>query len=328
MKSMKSYFLGCAIILFFTSCSPDSSEKNTVFVSILPQKYFVEMIAGDLLAVEVMVKPGLSPETYEPLPEQMIALSKANLYFAIGVQFEKVWLKKILSNSPNIKIIRTQQNIELIPHADRDDIFEIIRAEEIDKDKDYDKDNDSVNNLTLNLTLNPNLNYTLNHDTHHHGLLDAHIWLSPELVKIQLRNICDALIQFYPEKKEYFNMNLDSSITRISELQKDIRNNLGNLTQREFIVFHPSWGYFAREFNLTQIPLEVEGKDPSPAQLVAVIKFAKARGIKTIFMQKQFSSKSVETLAAEINGIVVQIDPLAYNYFDNLIYTSKVLGGN
>ncbi|MBW1797705.1 MAG: zinc ABC transporter substrate-binding protein, partial [Deltaproteobacteria bacterium] len=63
-----------------------------VFVSIVPQKYFVEKIGGDLVKVSIMVKPGASPAIYEPKPGQMVALSRAKVYYAIGVPFEKAWL--------------------------------------------------------------------------------------------------------------------------------------------------------------------------------------------------------------------------------------------
>jgi len=104
-------------ILIFASmiqiANTDSPDKIKVFVSILPQKYFVERIGGDLVDVLVMVEPGKSPATYDPTPKKMSKLSKTNLYFSIGVAFENIWLDKIHSANPQMKIIDTRKGIKL-----------------------------------------------------------------------------------------------------------------------------------------------------------------------------------------------------------------------
>ena len=92
-----------------------ATEPVQVFVSIVPQKYFVEKIGGDLIDVSVMVLPGNSPAIYEPKPNQMVALSKSKIYFAIGVPFEKAWLKKIVSTNPKMRIVHTEKGIDKRP---------------------------------------------------------------------------------------------------------------------------------------------------------------------------------------------------------------------
>jgi len=94
-----------------------AADPTKVFVSILPQKYFVEQIGKDLVDVRVMVKPGTSPVTYEPKPKQLADVSKAMIYFSIGVPFEKVWLKKIAAANPQMKVVHTDHGIEKIPMA-------------------------------------------------------------------------------------------------------------------------------------------------------------------------------------------------------------------
>ncbi|MCD4716334.1 MAG: zinc ABC transporter substrate-binding protein, partial [Desulfobacterales bacterium] len=86
-----------------------------VFVSIVPQKYFVEKIGGELVKVSIMVKPGASPATYEPKPGQMVALSMSRIYYAIGVPFEKAWLKKIVAANPGLLVVHTESGIEKTP---------------------------------------------------------------------------------------------------------------------------------------------------------------------------------------------------------------------
>jgi len=104
-----------AFFFFIGSHSVCAAEKLPVSVSILPQKYFVQKIGGDLVEVSVLVEPGASPETYEPKPKQMVTLAKAKIYFAIGVPFEKKWLPKIVSLNPNMLLVRTDTGIAKIP---------------------------------------------------------------------------------------------------------------------------------------------------------------------------------------------------------------------
>ena len=85
------------------------------FASILPQKYFVERVGGGRIAVSVMVGPGQSPETYEPTPKQMTALSRARLYFSIGAAFEDTWMKRILAANPALRLVPMQRGIALLP---------------------------------------------------------------------------------------------------------------------------------------------------------------------------------------------------------------------
>ena len=97
-------------------------ERVKAFVSIVPQKYFVEKIGGELVDVSVMVLPGNSPATYEPKPKQMVSLSGTKIYYAIGVPFERVWLKKITAINPKMLLVHTETGIEKTPmNADKRD---------------------------------------------------------------------------------------------------------------------------------------------------------------------------------------------------------------
>lgn len=91
------------------------AETIPVFVSILPQKYFVERIAGDRAEVFVMVGPGDSPATYEPRPRQVAALSRARVYFEIGVPFEAVWAPRLAAAHPDLLFVDTAAKIARRP---------------------------------------------------------------------------------------------------------------------------------------------------------------------------------------------------------------------
>lgn len=157
-------------------------------------------------------------------------------------------------------------------------------------------------------------------DHHHHSGkgIDPHIWLSPKAVKIQAQNILNALVEMDPDKKLFFQKNYDLFIKKINELDYKIDESLKNIAQRKFVVFHPTWTYFARDYNLEQIPIEIEGKSPSPNDIKTVIDTAKREKIKIIFIQKQFDTDSAEVIADEINGKVIALDPLAENWLENM----------
>ncbi|MCK5723282.1 MAG: zinc ABC transporter substrate-binding protein, partial [Gammaproteobacteria bacterium] len=95
----------------------------------------------------------------------------------------------------------------------------------------------------------------------------------------------------------------------------------------QFMVFHPSWGYFADTYGLKQVAVEIEGKNPKPSQLKELIEHAKEQGIKIIFVQPQFSSKSAKLVAREIGGRVAVADPLAQDWSANLRAVAREFKG-
>lgn len=293
------YLLGFSVLTGCTSIGNNQTEtqvsENTkktidVTVSILPQEYFVKKIGGDRLNVNVMVGSGATEENYEPKPQQLKALSEAEAYISIGIPFEKIWLKKIEDINPNMLIIDSAKNIDKIK----------IVAHNHDHNNNEEKDKSN----------------------HSKEELDPHIWLSPKLVKIQAENIYQGLISVDPNNKTEYKKNLDQFLKEIDQLNEQIAKNLSKITNRKFIVFHPSWGYFAQDYKLKQIPVEINGVEPSAAQLGELIKTAKQENIKVIFAQPQFSTKTAETIAKEINGEVLLIDHLAVNWSSNLLQIS------
>ncbi len=278
MKRLILVFLIIPLI-FIYQCKKNETQK-IITVSILPQKYFTERIVGDNFHINVMVGPGHEPHDYEPLPKQMIGLANSKLYLSIGVPFEDQLLNKIQNINPDIKIIKTQEGI----------------------------------------TLKPLSNYN-DHDQHENDsqeIKDPHIWLSPKLVKMQAENIYNAVLSIDPGNKKFYEKNLNKFLIDLEKISQEINDTFSKINKKEFMVFHPAWGYFADEFGLRQIPIELEGKEPAPKQLLRVINLAKEKKIKVIFVQKQFSVNSARALAGEINAVVVTIDPLSEDYLNNL----------
>ena len=164
------------------------------------------------------------------------------------------------------------------------------------------------------------------HDEHDHaGIPDPHIWLDPILVKTQASTIAKALIEAFPENRALYETNLDNFHTRLDTLDATFKGLFANLNSRKFMIFHPTFGYFARRYNLEQIPIEIEGKDPKPAQLAQLINSAKEAKIRFVFVAPQFSTKSAKIVANEIGGEVATLDGLAYNWEEELHKNANIL---
>ncbi|MGA9535955.1 MAG: zinc ABC transporter substrate-binding protein [Desulfobacterales bacterium] len=270
--------LACSFI-FGLAPEARSNDKLSVFVSIVPQRYFVRQIGKELVDVHAMVPPGADPHTYEPKPRQMVSLATAKLYFAIGIEFEAARLKKILSTNPQIKVVHTDEGIQKI---------------------------------------------SMTEGTHHSGDqhdrngLDPHIWLSPPLVMMQARTILNALQEVDPVNRSKYEANYKAFMAELVDLDADLKKIFAGRQGLRFMVFHPSWGYFARSYGLVQVPVEIEGKSPKLAQIMELIEHARENNIKIIFVQPQFSSKSAELIAREIGGEVAMVDALAENWSENL----------
>jgi len=276
------------IFLLLTSAYALCAQQ--VAVSILPQKYFVEQIAGGLVHVTVMVPSGANPAIYEPRPSQMQELSRAQAYFAIGVPFERTWLKRFKASNPKMMVVDTVKDIRLYPI--------------------------SINARRAGMASQE--------------IPDPHVWLAPALVLLQVRNILNTLVSLYPEHATVFRnryrdfssrlIGLDLSLMEILETGQKRKGR-----SRAFMVFHPSWGYFARAYGLEQVPIEQEGKEPRPSQLLGLIKRVKKLGIKVILVQPQFSQKAARIISEAIGARIVKADPLAYRWDENLLEVAKTL---
>lgn len=257
-----------------------------VVVSIVPQETFVQKIGGEKVHVTTMVQPGSNPHSYEPKPSQMRQLSKADVYFPIGIEFEKAWLKKFAQHNKKMEFIDITKGVEYL---------------EMQKHHHH-------------------------HDTHHHEekshnkKYDPHIWTSPANVKILASNIYSALVKEDSDNKSYYKKNYESFLQEIEATDLKIKDIFKDLPKHsKFMVFHPSWGYFAKNYGLVQFPVEVEGKKPKPKTLTKIIKEAKKEKVRVIFAQKELSGDSARTIANELGIKVVKVSPLSKQWSANLI---------
>jgi zinc transport system substrate-binding protein len=285
-------FVLIAQTAFTLSCGAteeiDRSAQLTVAVSIDPQVYFAERIGGDLVTVFAVVPPGFSPATYEPSAGDLRRLSETDVYFTTGVPFEASWLPRLSGSIPDLNIVATHSGIELRP----------------------------MNRTSSSGVL----------DEHPaHTFPDPHVWLSPELVLLQAAVIAATLSELDPDNEESYAAGLDSLNKDIVQLQMEVHEILDPVAGSSFIVFHPSWGYFADEFDLVQIPIEVDGHEPSPSHLAAVIDRIAAGNIRFIFTSPQFSSASAKTIAEQTGAMIIEIDPLSPDWLENMIHVAARL---
>ncbi len=157
----------------------------------------------------------------------------------------------------------------------------------------------------------------------HEGGYDPHIWTSLRNGKIMVQNIYEGLIAVDPNNKEYYLANRDDYLEKLDEADNYIKNEFKDMNNRSFMIFHPSWGYFAKDYDLNQIAIEIEGKEPTLQSLANTIEEAKEENIKVIFVSPGFSSKAAEIITKEIGGKTQVIDPLAENYIENLKITAN-----
>lgn len=268
-------------VIVTTSCRQEEgvSPNVRVVVTVLPQTEFVESVGGERVHITVMVPPGANLHAYEPTPSQMTRLTKAEMYVKVGSGVE----------------------------------FELTW---MDKLANLNKDMlivDSSRGIQL-----PETAVGQEGEESGHSAMDPHIWMSPLNVKIMVQNIYEGLVQVDPENKAYYEQNRNAYIKKLTELDRDIRSSLAGITNRTFMVYHPAFGYFAREYNLTMLPIEVEGKEPTAAGLIRLIEQAREHKIKVIFTSPQFNPESAEVIADALDGRIVFIDPLARDYTANM----------
>jgi zinc transport system substrate-binding protein len=286
--SVRRLLFTLAILIFSSACT-QAGERLQVAVSIIPQKILVERIGGPHVQALLMVQPGHNPATYEPGPRQMADLARADLYYRIGVPFERVWMARILDNYPGLAVLDARDGIELRQMEDA--------AHE---------------------------GHGHGHD-HHAAEPDPHIWLSPPLIRVMALRLRDRLIALDPSHRDGYMHNhalLDAALVR---LDGDIRSVLSVLSVRRFMVYHPSWGYFADSYGLQQLAIESGGREPGAQSLARLLDMAREQGVGSIFVQKQFSQVQARALADAVNARVVVIDPLASDYPENLLDVARAM---
>ena len=292
MRRVRTLLLAAALALAACRPSAPAAPADTgrlrVAVSVPPQAYFVERIAGRRAEIEVMIPPGYSHVDYPLTPRQIVALSRARLYVAVGhpaFEFERARIQPLLAELPGLEMVDMSRGMRLIEGEGEGS----------------------------------------EHGGHGHAGGDPHVWVAPDTVAVAARNIAAALERIDPVHAAEYRANLESFEAEIASLDRSIRAQLARDRGEAFMVFHPTWGYFAHEYGLRQVAIEAEGKEPSAARLIQLIDEARREGVKVVFVQAGFPRKSAQVIAEAIGGRVVTADPQERDWLGNLRRVAREL---
>ncbi|HJL18239.1 MAG TPA: zinc ABC transporter substrate-binding protein [Sandaracinaceae bacterium LLY-WYZ-13_1] len=252
---------------------PEHDPRPVIVVSVLPQAWFVERLAGDAGRIVVMVPPGASPATHEPTINQVRAVARAALYVKVGhpaFPFERAWLDRLMAETEGIRRVSCLGDTSVHPG-------------------------------------------------------DPHLWTSPRHMRRVVPDLAAALAEVLPEHDAAIERSARRLEDALVALDRDLARTLSDLPRRRFYVFHPSWGYLARDYGLEQVPIELGAKEPDAYSLRGVLERARRDGARTVFAQPQFSRRAADLVADAIDGRVVALDPLARDWDDNLRRVARAL---
>ena len=306
VRSMLSCLAAAGIVLICLSAgcvqqqasdgiTGNATPDLTIAVTILPQKQFVERIAGDHAKVIVLIPPGASPHTYEPTAGQLAEISSADVYLKVGsgIEFERAWMEKIAGVNPAMAVVDSSRGIQLV---------EGIEEEEEEGHAPASGDEPGT---------------------------DPHTWLSLRNARIMAENAYQGLAAADPDHAAEYRANTDAFVRELDDLDAAISRDVAARNISGFMVYHPAWTYFARDYGLVQVPIEVDGKEPTAAGVETLIRQAREMNTTVVFAAPEDSTRSAEVIADEIGGRVVLVSPLAEDYLENMRNASSAfIGGS
>ncbi len=277
-----------------------TNSRIVIATSIFPLADITRAIVGDKMEVVNLVPPGSSPHTFTITPSDIKKLKQAKIIFIIGDPLDS-WTKEITSSLDNITIYPVNQGVKLRTFAEWQKYYQ---------EKTILKESED------------------NHDQ----LIDPHYWLSPTNGKIIAQNIYEQIIKLDPQNKNYYAKNLQNFKKQIDQTITTIKSELKDLPQKNIIVFHDSWNYFANEFglNIVGVFVPAPGKEPSPKYLASLHKSAKKFNIKSVFAEPQLSLETVRPFIADLNLKLYILDPLGGvpprdSYINILLYNAQTI---
>jgi zinc transport system substrate-binding protein len=250
-------------------------------VSIPPQAGIIERVAGGRCTVQVLVQPGQEPHTYEPTPRQVAEVGQADLCFTVGLPFEQRLVVKLRGREGGLRFVDMAAGVHwrMLPPGD---------------------------------------GHAHPDDAHDHDHPDPHVWLDPANLEQMAVNASRALAEVDSAGASLYARGLADYRAEIAAADARNRALLEPLAGQRIYVFHPAFGYFTGAYGLEQVAVEFQGKEPTPRRLAELIADARARDVRVVFSQPQFSPQSAQTIADAIGGLVVPMDPLDPDVLGNL----------
>jgi len=265
-----------------------ADDRPRVAVSIAPQAWLVERLAGDAVDLTVALAPGESPATYDPTPRRLAGLFDTQLYLGVGVPMESVLLPRLRDGDQDTRVVDLARDVTRLT------IHDHVHAHD--------------------------------HGDRHESGFDPHVWLSPRRMKVMAGAAAAALAEQAPALAGVLATNLQRLNAELDTLDASVAEALAPAAGRTMFVFHPAFGYLAHDYGFTQRAVEKDGLPPSPRHLATVLAEIRAQGAGTVFVQPQSASAQLRAMAEAEGLAVVVLDPLARDYARNLRQMAVAVG--
>jgi zinc transport system substrate-binding protein len=274
------FLAGCSVVT-----NAPVKNKLQITVSIAPQAWLVKALTGELADVQSMVNVGDDPHTYEPKPSQMKVLAQTDLYFTMGVEYERAWMPRLSNSNSVMRVVDATVGVNLLSSGGQAQGIYAAGAE-----------------------------------------TDPHIWFSPQRMKIVAKNTAEALISYNPVNKNTYDKNLAALLEKIDAVDTGVKEALKNIKHKEFLIMHPMLAYFAADYGLEQLPVEIGGQEPTPGELAQLLDIAQKYQIKALYVQRNTSVKMAETITKAL-GIsqTFKLEPLAEDWPANMLEIARTL---
>ena len=295
------------------------SAKPVVIASIAPVGYLAKAVGGDKIEVQSLAKGDV--HSYEPKPNDMKAVAKASLFIAAGLEFEEAWIPRFKASAKNLVVVQSDAKIAKLKeeHSGHGEHNEEHGEHEAKEGKHSGHAEHSAKDKHAGHAEHDEKHEAHEeHDEEHEAHADPHVWLNPVLAITMARNISDALIAMDKANKDFYLKNFQKLMNDLLAFDESAKNELAGLKNRKFVVYHPAWGYFAEHYDLEQISIERNGKEPKIDEMASTVKMIKDENIKVIFADPNRSQKSAQVLASQTGAKVELLDPLGYNLLENL----------
>lgn len=271
-----------------------TTTKLNIKVSFYPMYEFTKNVAGDLAEVDVLIPSGVEPHDWEPTAQDMAEISDADVLIYNGAGMEG-WADQVRDSASGNKLITVEasKGLEIMEGSEEEEEVEHAHEEgEHSDEAEHAHEEDE-------------------HD-HDHGGLDPHVWLAPSLAIKEVRTIEAALSTAAPENADAFKANADAYVAKLEQLEQEFKEGLKDTKRKDFITQHAAFGYLAKQYGLTQVPIAglSPEQEPSAANMVKIVEFAKEHKVQTIFFETLVSSSVADTIAKEIGAKVAVLNPI------------------
>ncbi|MBW7458803.1 metal ABC transporter substrate-binding protein [Paenibacillus sepulcri] len=257
------------------STNADSGKKLKIVASFYPMVEFSKQVAGDHADVVGLIPSGTEPHDWEPSAKDMVQVQEADVFVYNGIV--EGWADDAISSTTNDKRIVVEASKGLA-------LMEGTAEEEEGEEAPADAG----------------------------PVLDPHVWLDPALAQKEVAAIQAALIQADPANEADYTKNGEAYLAKLQELDDAYKTGLANTKRKGFVTQHAAFGYMAKEYGITQIPIAglSPEEEPSPEKMAEIVEFAKQNEVKTIFFETLVDPKVAQTIADEIGAKTDVLNPL------------------